>query len=88
MSPTKEQTMERNLSMAETHLLRILERPQLLNGIPDGAHVVLLPVNDQELLETNLKAVNHLVRKMSGDGSREPVILVLLPMEEKELALA
>jgi hypothetical protein len=40
MGLTKEQMMERNLTLAETQVLGILECPQLLDSIPDGAHVI------------------------------------------------
>ena len=65
MSLMKEQAMERNLTLAETHLLGILEHPQLLDSIPDGAHIVFLPAEDRDLLAANLDAANRLIR----DGS-------------------
>ena len=85
MTLTKEQMMARNLDLAEEHLLRILENPELLDHIPDGAHVILLPSDDPELFEANLTMANQLAREMSQDGPREPVILVLLPVRSEDV---
>ena len=88
MSLTKEQVMERNLTLAETHLLGILEHPQLLNSIPDSAHIIFLPADDRDLLAANLDAANRLAHKLGGNGSREPTVFEFLPVEELELAPA
>ncbi len=84
MTLTKEQMMERNLELAEGHLLQVLEHPEILDHIPDGAHVILLPTDDPELFEANLEMANQLAREMRHDASNGPVILVLLPVERKQ----
>ncbi len=84
MTLTKEQMMERNLDLAEEHLLHVLEHPEILEQIPDNAHVILLPGDDPELFESNLHVANQLAREMSYDGPNGPVILVLLPMKSKD----
>lgn len=84
MRLTKEQMMERNLDLTEEHLLQILEYPEILEGIPDEAHVVLLPADDAELFEANLQMANQLAREMSHNAPQGPLILVLLPVRDKE----
>ncbi|MBS1251089.1 MAG: hypothetical protein MAG451_00119 [Anaerolineales bacterium] len=88
MTFAKEQMMERNLDLAEEHLLHVLEHPEILEQISDDAHVILLPVDDPELFEANLQMANQLDREMSHDASEGPVILVLLPVGSKEPVLA
>ena len=80
MSLTQEQVMARNLDLAEKHLSRILRTSELLEHIPEGAYVVLLPPDDPELFEANLAMANRLARTMSQNGPEEPVFLVLLPV--------
>ena len=79
----KEQSMDRNLALAESHLLEILERPELLDSIPEDAYVVLLPTDDQELFESNLALANRLIRRMSPNESNKPITLVLLPVDNR-----
>lgn len=78
------QIMERNLALTERHLLRALEEPQILEGIPRDAHVILLPADDRELLEANLAIANQLALTMGHNGSRKPIVLLLLPTEEAQ----
>jgi hypothetical protein len=52
---SKAEQIERNLDLARDHLQAILDNPDLLDEIPDGATVVLLPAGDPELFETNLR---------------------------------
>jgi len=52
--------------------------------IPLTHEGILLPADDPELFETNLQIANQLVREMSHDGSRKPVILLLLPVGSRE----
>lgn len=80
MSLTYEEQMNRNLELTEAHLRAVIEHPELLNEIPDGATVIYLPDDDPELREANLEMALDIVRKTGRDGTREPVILVLIPV--------
>ena len=82
MSLSTRQVMDRNLALAETHLLNVLDDPRILDGIPENAHVIFLPANDPELLEANLGIANQLARQMGHNGSRKPIVLMLFPAQE------
>ena len=84
MSLNENQIMERNLALTEKHLLSALEEPQMLQGIPQDAHVILLPTDDRELLEANLAIANQLALTMGHNGSRKPIVLLLLPTQEEQ----
>jgi hypothetical protein len=87
MSLSSAQMMDRNLALAEQHLLSVLENPQMLEGIPQNAHVIFLPEDDPALLEANLRLANQLARGMGHNGSRKPIILMLLPIQEDHDAI-
>ncbi len=78
------QVMERNLTLAERHFLDVIDHPEILEGIPEDAHVIFLPANDPEVLEANLGIANQLARSLGHNGSRRPVVLLLLPAEEAD----
>lgn len=79
------QVMERNLTLAERHFLDVIDHPEVLEGLPEDAHVIFLPANDPELLEANLGIANQLARSLGHNGSRRPVVLLLLlPAEEAD----
>lgn len=84
MTLTKKELMERNLNLAEEHLLQILNHPELLEHIPDNAHVVFLPTDDPEAFEANLQMANQMARDIRQDPSTEPVFLVLMPTKSTE----
>jgi hypothetical protein len=63
---TKADQVERNLDLAHDHLPAILDNPDLLDEIPDGATVVLLPADDPDLFEINLQIAVSRARK--GDN--------------------
>jgi len=79
------QIMERNLGLAEQHLSSVLENPQLFEGIPQDAHVIFLPAADPELLEANLEIASELARSMGDNGSRKPIVLMLLPVQNPDI---
>lgn len=52
----------RNLELARRLTLTIVEEPALLDQIPDGGTIILLPEDDPELAEANLRSGRRLVR--------------------------
>lgn len=87
MTLTKEQLMERNLDLAEEHLLHVLRHPEVLEHIPDEAHVVLLPTNDPDVFDANLQMAIELAREMRNSNLQKPAVLVLMPMKGAEPVL-
>jgi len=83
MSFTYEEQMNRNLELTEEHLKALLDHPELLDIIPEGATVIYLPANDPELRATNLEMALDLVRRAGANGLQEPLILVLVPVENQ-----
>jgi hypothetical protein len=52
----KETIVEKNITLSFEFERYILEHPEVLEQIPDGAQVVLLPQDDPELYRINLNA--------------------------------
>jgi hypothetical protein len=64
---------KRNLDLAGGFLADLLENPSKLEEIPDGASIVLIPADDQELADANLQMVKELIhRKRSRGRARAP----------------
>lgn len=78
MSLTYEEQMNRNLELTELHLKALLDRPELLDTIPEGATVIYLPADDPELREANRKMAMDIVTEVGRDGQSEVVVLVLI----------
>ena len=55
MKYTNETVIEKNITLSFEFERYILENPTLLENIPDGAEVVLLPKDDPELYRTNVR---------------------------------
>ena len=53
--PKYDQFVERNLELAERLLVAGFDDPALLEAVPDGATIVLLPDDDPELAAYNLE---------------------------------
>ncbi|MFQ5615964.1 MAG: DUF5647 family protein [Anaerolineales bacterium] len=56
MKYSKETIVEKNITLSFEFERFILENPAVLEQIPDGAEVVLLPKDDLELYRINLQA--------------------------------
>jgi hypothetical protein len=56
MKYNQETIIEKNITLSFEFERYILEHPELLEQIPDGAQVVLLPQDDPELYRINLSA--------------------------------
>ena len=51
----KSQLVDKNLEVSEALLRRFLENPSTLEEIPEGANLIVLPLDDPELFQANLK---------------------------------
>lgn len=72
MAYNRETIAEKNITLSFEFERYILENPQLLERIPQGAEVVLLPKDDPELYRLNLETAQS--REQEGDAS--PVVYV------------
>ena len=65
------QVVERNIELLGRFNSLLLSRPKLADSIPDGAEVVILPLDDPELLHANLRALEKLLLR-----NEVPTVLV------------
>lgn len=72
MTYNQETIVEKNITLSFEFERYILEHPEVLEQIPDGAQVVLLPQDDPELYRINLNAV----QKAHQAGRTVPVVYV------------
>jgi prevent-host-death family protein len=80
---TYEEMVNRNLILAHTWLQYKLRHYEEI-PVPNGAHVIILPTNDPELLQANL----DLALKLAADGEQRPVLLVPEAVLLQELPVA
>jgi hypothetical protein len=88
MSLTYEEQMNRNLELTEMHLKALLDHPELLDTLPEGATVIYLPADDPELREANRRMAMDIVREVGRNGSSEVVVLVLISTDGDGIAKA
>ena len=72
MTYNRETITEKNITLSFEFERYVLEHPELLEQVPQGAEVVLLPRDDPELYRINLQAA----RRAQGEGDVPPVIYV------------
>jgi hypothetical protein len=72
MTYNRETIVEKNITLSFEFERYILEHPEVLEQIPDGAQVVLLPQDDPELYRINLNAA----QKAREEGETVPVVYV------------
>ena len=72
MTYSRETVVEKNITLSFEFERYILEHPEILEQIPDGAQVVLLPQDDPELYRINLEAAQK-ARQASETG---PIVYV------------
>ena len=72
MTYNQETIIEKNITLSFEFERYILENPEVLEQIPDGAQVVLLPQDDPELYRINLNAA----QKARQTDESVPVIYV------------
>jgi hypothetical protein len=68
----QETIVEKNITLSFEFERYILEHPEMLEQIPDGAQVVLLPQDDPELYRINLTAA----QEARQAGETVPIIFV------------
>ena len=59
----REEQGPQNLELAESFLQHLVEHPAELESLPNGANVVLLPDDDPELVQANLKLAAELTTR-------------------------
>ncbi|GBD98009.1 hypothetical protein BMS3Abin07_00016 [bacterium BMS3Abin07] len=60
---TKDETIKRNLDLHAEWMKYIFEHPDVLDKIPKGAVLVILPEDDKELHDENYKVLEENKRK-------------------------
>ena len=51
----KSQLVDKNLELSEALLRQLLKNPSAVEGIPEGANLILLPLDDPEVFQANLE---------------------------------
>ncbi len=74
---TYEEQVHKNMELSEQFSLYALEHPEILEQIPEGAQVVFLPEDDQELAEQNQKILNRLSQEQAT-----VVVVHMRPVEQ------
>lgn len=72
MTYSEETVVEKNITLSFEFERYILEHPEILEQIPNGARVVLLPQDDPELYRINLESA----QKAPQVNEAEPVVYV------------
>jgi len=72
MTYNRETIVEKNITLSFEFERYILEHPDVLERIPQGAEIVLLPRDDPELYRINLEAV----RRAQREGDTRSVVYV------------
>ncbi|MBM4467258.1 MAG: hypothetical protein FJ014_17170 [Chloroflexi bacterium] len=71
---TKDEIIERNITLSFEFSLYVMEHPSFARQIPKGAQVVLLPKDDPELCEINRQAAEK--ARMIDDEPNRPTVYV------------
>ena len=51
----KSQLVDKNLELSEAFLRQLLKNSSVVEGIPEGANLILLPLDDPEVFQANLE---------------------------------
>ncbi len=70
---TYDEIFDKNLALSTEFSLYLLEHPEFADTLPDKAHVVLLPKDDLDLCQANLKAAWLYGQR---DGDDRPLVYV------------
>ena len=63
MNTPNSQHMKRGIELAGEYIAAILENPTLLERVPDGTTITLVPDDDPELAESNISVGLDAVRR-------------------------
>ncbi len=77
---TKRQQFEANLELSRVLLQRLLQDPAHLEQIPEGAHLVILPLDDPALFRANLRELLALKEA----GVKDLVVAVMEQLESSQ----
>ncbi len=72
MTLTRAEMFRGNLALTKQHLLDVLADPTPFEWIPNGAHVIGLPLDNRKLFEANMKLAHRLALKCDD----QPIILL------------
>ena len=65
----RDEQVSRNLELAGRFFEHLLEHPSLLESQPDSQYLVLIPENDEELADANMKTARSLIHKCPHCGA-------------------
>ncbi len=77
---TKDDIVRKNLDLHAEWMKYIFENPDVLDNIPEGASLVILPEDDKELYEENYK----LLEENKNKGI--PVFVVTMKMPKPQIS--
>ncbi|HHT9124444.1 MAG TPA: DUF5647 family protein [Candidatus Brocadiia bacterium] len=60
---SKDRVIKKNLDLLNEFMKYAFEHPEVLDKIPQGAEVVILPIDDPELCHENRKTADSLLKK-------------------------
>ena len=70
----KDEQVSRNLELAGWFFEHLLEHPSQLESQPDSQYLILIPEDDEELADANLKTARALIHKCPHCGSPRVVM--------------
>ena len=71
----QEEVAKKNLDLFHEFMMYALENPEILDRIPKGAQLVILPEDDPQLCENNLE----IVHKREEEGQTVVTVRMLTP---------
>jgi hypothetical protein len=71
----KEMVVKKNLDLLNEFMKYAFDHPEVMNKIPPGAELVILPVDDQKLSDYNKKMAN----KMFSQGKTVVFVKMIRP---------
>lgn len=69
----RDEQVLKNLDLVETFLHDVIDAPSILEGVPDGTILALLPEADQELADANTQAALESLRRPARGSRTKPV---------------
>lgn len=76
---TKDEIIKKNLDLHTEWMKYVFENPDVIDRIPKGAVLVLLPEDDKELYDENYKVLNE------SRKTRTPVFVVTLKTPKPQI---
>jgi hypothetical protein len=71
ISPETKASVDRNLELVRGYIAAQIEDPDDMEQVPEGAHSILLPDDDPEWFEHNLKMVVDSLRRGANVYARD-----------------